>query len=374
MARFTIALLTLLITFPTLAVPRDDDAWSKIAPYFSVPAQYADQFGSYRSPLIFDDGSPVKDAKDWPRRRAEILDKWQQVMGSWPAPIDNPKFEILNQQPRDGYTECAVKVQVAPEQMLDGILLVPSGKGPFPAVLIPFYEPGTSVGRPTNKVRGKFGDYGLQLTRRGFVTLSIGSPGGDARKPDRNGAVCQPLSYLAYVAVNCANALAHRPDVDAKRIGVVGHSYGGKWAMFASCLSDKFAAAVWSDPGIVFDEARSNVNYWEPWYLGFDPMLKTQRKPGLITPDNPRTGAYKTMIERHMDLHELHALMAPLPFLVSGGSEDTPARWIALNHAVAVNKLLGYEGRVGMTNRKDHPQTAEANEVVYLFFEHFLKP
>jgi hypothetical protein len=27
-----------------------------------------------------------------------------------------------------------------------------------------------------------------------------------------------------------------------------------------------------------------------------------------------------------------------------------------------------------MTNRKDHPQTAEANEVVYLFFEHFLKP
>jgi hypothetical protein len=38
-----------------------------------------------------------------------------------------------------------------------------------------------------------------------------------------------------------------------------------------------------------------------------------------------------------------------------------------------VNKLLGYEGRVGMHNRKDHPQTLEANEVVYSFFEHFLK-
>jgi hypothetical protein len=374
-ARLTLV-FTLLLALPTPAAPRDDDdaAWAKIAPYFSVPTQYANQFGDYRSPLIFDDGSPVKDAKDWPRRRGEILAKWQQVMGPWPAVIDNPKFELLNQQPRDGYTECAVRVQVAPEQMLDGILLVPAGKGPFPAVLVPFYEPGTSVGRPTNKVRGKFGDYGLQLTRRGFVTLSIGSPGGDARKPDRDGAVCQPLSYLAYVAVNCANALAHRPDVDPRRIGVVGHSYGGKWAMFASCLSDKFAAAVWSDPGIVFDEARSNVNYWEPWYLGFDPTLKTQRKPGLVTAANPRTGAYKTMIARHMDLHELHALMAPRPFLVSGGSEDTPARWVALNHAVAVNKLLGYEGRVGMTNRKDHPQTAEVNEVVYLFFEHFLKP
>ncbi len=173
--------------------------------------------------------------------------------------------------------------------------------------------------------------------------------------------------------MNCANALANRADVDARHIGVVGHSYGGKWAMFASCLSEKFAAATWSDPGVVFDEARSNVNYWEPWYLGFDPNLPAQRKPGLVTPDNPRTGAYQTMVERGMDLHELQALMAPRPFLVSGGSEDGPARWIALNHAVAVNRLLGYEGRVGMTNRNAHPQTPEANEVVYRFFEHFLK-
>jgi pimeloyl-ACP methyl ester carboxylesterase len=229
------------------------------------------------------------------------------------------------------------------------------------------------VGRQPDPKRGKFGDYGLQLARHGFVTLSIGSPGGDARKPDRGGAVCQPLSYLGYVAVNCANALANRSDVDAKRIGVVGHSYGGKWAMFASCLSERFAAAAWSDPGIVFDEPRANVNYWEPWYLGLDPKLAVQRKPGLVTPENPRTGAYKAMIERGMDLQELHALMAPRPCLVSGGSEDGPGRWGALNHAVAVNKLLGFEGRVGMTNRKEHTQNPEANEVVYLFFEHFLK-
>jgi hypothetical protein len=38
-----------------------------------------------------------------------------------------------------------------------------------------------------------------------------------------------------------------------------------------------------------------------------------------------------------------------------------------------VNTLLGFEGRVGMTNRKEHTQNPEANEVVYLFFEHFLK-
>ncbi|MDB5318408.1 MAG: Acetyl xylan esterase [Phycisphaerales bacterium] len=356
----------------SLAEPHDD-AWSKIAPYFAPPAEFAGKLGDYRSPLKFEDGSEVRDAKDWPRRRAEILAKWHGLMGPWPALIEKPKVEVSGEESRDGYTEYAVKVEVAPGQMLAGILLVPAGKGPFPAVLVPFYEPGTSVGRPPVAGKGKFGDYGLQLAKRGFVTLSIGSPGGSAWKPDRAGAVCQPLSYLAYIAANCANALANRSDVDAKCIGVVGHSYGGKWAMFASCLSEKFAAAAWSDPGIVFDEARSNVNYWEPWYLGLDPSLPAQRKPGLVTADNPRTGAYKAMVERGMDLHELHALMAPRPFLVSGGSEDGPARWAALNHAIAVNGLLGIEGRVGMTNRKEHTQNAEANEAVYTFFEHFLK-
>jgi hypothetical protein len=65
--------------------------------------------------------------------------------------------------------------------------------------------------------------------------------------------------------------------------------------------------------------------------------------------------------------------MAPRPFLVSGGSEDPPERWAALNHSVAVNKLLGFENRVGMTNRPHHDPTPESNEVIYSFFEHFLK-
>lgn len=88
---------------------------------------------------------------------------------------------------------------------------------------------------------------------------------------------------------------------------------------------------------------------------------------------NPRTGPYKRLYEAGRDLHELHALMAPRPFLVSGGAEDRPERWKALNHAIAVNRLLGYENRVAMTNRKGHSPTQESNEQLYLFFEYFLK-
>lgn len=347
-----------------------DKEWHILKPFFTPPNALTNQLGEYRSPLRFEDGREVRTAQDWATRRLEILKKWHDLMGPWPKLLERPGFTLGDPQPAEGFTLYPVMIEISLNRKSEGRYLVPAGKGPFPAVLVPFYETDSSIGR-----KGEFRDYALQLARRGFVTLAIGTPGGDARdwSGERGDAVCQPLSYLAYVAANCHTALAQRPEVDPARIGVVGHSYGGKWALFASCLHDKFAAAVWSDPGIVFDEPRGNVNYWEPWYLGLDPSLPKQRKPGLIKPDNPRTGAYKTMIEKGMDLHELHALMAPRPFLVSGGSEDPPTRWIPLNHTIAVNRLLGHEHRVGMHNRPAHSPNKDANDIVYAFFEHFLR-
>lgn len=345
----------------------DDAAPVAIEKFFTPPAEFVGKFGDYASPLKFYDGRPVKNAYEWSLRRQEILARWNKLLGPWPPLVDRPKVEIVETTTRENFTQHRVRVQVAPEQMLAGYLLVPEGKGPFPAVVVPYYDPETSVG-----LKGEFRDFALQLTRRGFVSLSIGSPGGSATKPDRAGAVCQPLSYHAYVAANCYNALAARPDVDPQRIGVVGHSYGGKWAMFASCLYDKFACGVWSDGGVVFDEARANVNYWEPWYLGFDPN-QPRPKRGFVTPDNPRTGPYATLIAEKLDLHELHALMAPRPFLVSGGAEDRAERWIPLNHAVAVNDFLGVAERVAMTNRPSHSPTEASNAQIYAFFERFLK-
>src|SRR5438552_3496124 len=136
----------------------------------------------------------------------------------------------------------------------------------------------------------------------------FGRPGTNALDPGR-----QPLTLLAYVAANCLTALAQMPQVAPQRIGIIGLSYGGKWSMFASCLDERFACAVWSDPGIVFNEKDSNVNYWEPWYIGFDP--KVQRREGVPSPANPRTGLYKEMIDAGEDLVDLHALMAPRPVL-----------------------------------------------------------
>ena len=346
----------------------------QIKPFFSPPPELVEDFGEYRSPLKFYDGAAVKTRQDWQKRRTEILKTWHGIMGHWPPMIENPKIEYIETKRRENFTQHRLRLEIAPEQQtVDGYLLVPDGTKLFPAILTVYYDAETAVG-----LGKELRDFGYQLTKRGFVTLSIGTPEFSSLKapykPLYESAIdetpLQPLSALAYVAANCHTALANMPQVDPNRIGIIGHSYGGKWAMFASCLYDKFTCTVWSDPGIVFDEKRANVNYWEPWYLGYDPDQQRQR--GIPNAANPRTGAYRKLFIDGYDLHELHALMAPRPFLVSGGSEDQPERWKALNHTIAVNKLLKHANRVAMTNRKAHSPTPESNEQIYLFLEHFL--
>src|SRR5436309_6638480 len=86
-----------------------------------------------------------------------------------------------------------------------------------------------------------------------------------------------------------------------------------------------------------------------------------------------RTGLYKEMIDAGEDLVDLHALMAPRPVLVSGGVQDPPRNWQALNHVVAVNDLLGSKQRAFLTARTTHVPTAAALELELTFLEYFLK-
>ena len=360
--------------------PTDRDAlWQRLEKHFQPPAEFAGQLGPYSSPLRRADGTSVKTCEEWARRRAEILAMWHRRLGAWSPLVERPEVKRIETAERQGYTRHHVHVQVSPEgHVADGYLLIPPGTGPFPAVLVPFYEPLTSIGEG-KKGQGTH-DYGVQLVRRGFVTLSIGTPGSLEKIGLETSQLLveagiqqqrQPLTLLAYAAANCHTALARMPQVDPRRIGIIGLSYGGKWSMFASCLYDKFACAVWSDPGIVFNEQNDNVNYWEPWYLGYDPNV--QRKPGVPSADNPRTGLYKELFEAGNDLVDLHALMAPRPVLVSGGTEDPPRNWTALNHLLAVNELLGQKNRVAMTARPTHVPTPEALELELAFLEYWLK-
>ena len=377
------AILFFLTAHCSLCLSGQDDVklrqaatWEKLAPYFAPPEAWENSYGSYRSTLQFYDGRSVKTPDDWKERRGGRKTRGHDVMGQLSPRLEKQERKMICLVIGDGFTQYRVQFCWVPGELTEGYLLVPPGKGKKPAVITVFYEPETAIGMGDAEHPNR--DFAYQLAKRGFVTLSLGTTAASKAKtfsiyyPDIDHATVAPLSMLACAAANAWYVLSKRPEVDPARIGIMGHSFGGKWAMFASCLFEKFACAVWSDPGIVFDASRRDINYWEPWYLGWHP--RPWRKRGMITEENPAKGLYPVLLAEGYDLHELHALMAPRPFLVSGGAEDTPERWTALNHTIKVNRLLGYKHRVGMTNRPMHSPTAASNEMAYLFFEYFLNP
>ncbi|SHN12876.1 Lysophospholipase L1 [Cyclobacterium lianum] len=345
--------------------------WDELAPYFSIPYEYENVEGNYADPFVFDDGSLVNDLADWKERRKEILSKWHGKMGPWPELITEPKYEIVESIDQEAFVQHTIQFEWVPGQTTKGYLLIPHGSENRPAVVTVYYEPETAIGK------GKpHRDFALQLAQRGFVTLSLGTSETTENQtyslyyPHIDSATVQPLSMLAYAAANAWHLLAGLPEVNKDKIGITGHSYGGKWAMFASCLFDKYAAAAWSDPGIVFEQDKPNINYWEPWYLGYHPP--PWRKRGLPTADNPARGLYPELLEQKMDLHELHVLMAPRPFLVSGGAEDPESRWVPLNYSLRANAYYNVKNRVGMSNRPKHAPNPDSNEIIYSFFEYYL--
>ncbi len=363
--------------------------------FFRPPDKYASDFGTYRSPLQFPDGTKVTSPQQWKQRREQISETWHNVLGPWPDLIQRPAVESVAVTRREEITQRQLRIGIGiGGEMVDAFMLIPDGDGPFPAVVVPYYDAqsGVGLGVPLR-------DFGWQLAKRGFVALAIGKPNSgvnfdDARQAGHRGQYfgsegrpvhVQPLSALAYAAANAHTFLTQRPEVYPDRIGIVGHSFGGKWSLFASCLHEKFACAAWSDAGIVFDERDrrkenpgGSINYWDEWYLGFElgkvnHKDRPQKFRRLPSEGQERTGAYRQLVTDGHDLVQLHALMAPRPFLVSGGTADGLERWPALNHSIAVNRLLGFDNRVAMTNRDTHAPTEESNEQIYEFFRWWLQ-
>lgn len=357
-----------------LAPPAAD--WAKrtdidISSAFEPPAEWRDRFGAYRSSLLCYDGTPVTRAESWPARRAEIQQRWQEMLGPWPQLEAKPRYSIVETREGNGGTEKHLDIDLPPRETGHAVLTIPKGAARCGAVLVLSADDeaaGHGVHAAADLARG--------LAERGFVTLLIGPPGGNPRRPETEGVECQPLMYLAYIGAVCANVLADQPEVDATKIGVVGHAFAGKWAMFASCFCERFTCAVWSEAAIVIDPRKASANYGDPWFLGR--FLGTVRASPRRDDDHPRVGAFAALYNAGLNLNDMHALMAPRPLLVMAGTKRLPSlaitsaddegRWAVLNHTIAVDRLLGYENRVGMLNHASHEMTPEWKAQIAQFF------
>ena len=343
--------------------PEADDS---LAPFFHPPKEYADDFGDYKSPLKFYDGSPVKTPDDWPKRRKEILQYWNDAMGQLPPLIEKPKIEYLEKEAKDGYVQHHVRLETAPGRTTDdAYLLVPDGDGPFPAVVVVFYEAKTGVGL------GKEPTATSPATGQARLRRPVaGRRPQDVFPGQGKGAIAAALvprlrgRQLPY---DPGEPAAGRSKADRRRRPFLRRQVGD--VRLVPLRQVRLRRLVRPRNRLRREAQQRQLLGAVVSWIRAGPRAQA----GHSRRQKPATGPYKKLIEEGHDLTELHALMAPRPFLVSGGSEDGPERWKALNHAVAVNQFLGYEDRVAMTNRMGHAPTDESNEQMCLFFERFLK-
>jgi hypothetical protein len=339
--------------------------------------------GAYTVPdvLAFNNGKPVRSARDWKRRRAEILELFAtNVYGHNPKAPRHVSFDVFDiDKTALGGKATRKQVTVYFSDKKDGpkedvLIYIPAGaRKPVPLILSLNFsgnqavinDPGiklstiwdskTHVRRlASEESRGHDKEFEVEkiLARGyGFATICYQNiepdfkggyvegirslflkPGQTEPAPDEWGAI----GAWAYGLSRAMDYLETDKDVDAKRVAIMGHSRLGKTVLWAGALDARFAMVLSSCSG----EGGASLfrrNYGETVTNLLDVF------PYWF---NGNFEKYRDRANRlPVDAHELIALIAPRPVYITGAEED---RWgdpkgefLACVAAGPVYRLLG---------------------------------
>lgn len=220
----------------------------------SVPGEntapfYADK----QNLLLYIDGDgaaqPVISMADWEKRRAHILANMQLAMGPLPPESAKVPLDLRVEEERDCGAYIRKKISFASEtwDRVPAYLLVPknlSGKVPGVLCLHPTSSHGKDVVAGLGEMPHR--SYAAELAQRGYVTLAPDYPGfGDyqaARKAlYEHGYVSCTMKGI-WNHMRAVDVLCGLPEVDAARIGCIGHSLGGHNALFLGVFDPRVKA------------------------------------------------------------------------------------------------------------------------------------
>jgi dienelactone hydrolase len=303
------------------------------------------------SPLLMDNaGQPITTLAGWQAKREQIRRWWLEFLG--PLRVDEalegpPRHRVLDEDRVDGVVRQLIEYETEPGIAIEAYLLRPAEiQRPCPGVVVLHSTVSHTIRQPAGVEGSPEKAFGLHLARQGFVAicprcflwtkdLSISYQqhvrAFQARHPAARG-----MAKMLHDARVSVDLLAALPEVDANRIGAVGHSLGAKEVLYLAALDDRIRATVSSEGGI-----GTRFSNWDAsWYLG--PAI---RQDGFTR-----------------EHHELLALAAPRAFLLIGGdSADGDRSWPFIASALEVYRLYGNKPRLGLFNhRQGHAVPPEA--------------
>ena len=301
----------------------------------------------------------VRTVAQWKARRAEILELFRaNVYGRRPGKPARLRFEALEENPKAmGGAATLKRVAVHSTQngrthRFDLTMFLPNAvRGPAPVFLL-INNRAPSLADPTRSERSGFwpaealvprgyaiaalqyGDLApdnAEKFREGVIRLFEGATTGD-RAPDAWAA----LAAWGWGASRALDYFETDPRLDAGRVAVVGHSRGGKAALWAGAEDERFALVISNESG-EGGAALTRRNFGETL--------------GRITESFPHWFAprYKTFAGREAtlpaDQHMLLALIAPRALYVASADEDLwsdpRGEFLSLVHSSPVYALFG---------------------------------
>jgi dienelactone hydrolase len=307
------------------------------------------------APLLADEsGHVVASLEEWKERRIVIREQWMTFLGPMPERRPAIKLEVLRTERLETLTRQLVRYEGEPGVSVEGYLLVPHNTADKPQK-----RPGILALHPTtdstiDDIAGVSGSetkqFGLKFAQRGFVvfcprcflwqdaaTFEIAVASHRARHPNSLG-----MAKMLYDAMRGIDVLVAHPEVDADRIGVIGHSLGAKESLYLAAFDERVKVAVASEGGISF----RSTNWDAPWYLG-----AAINAPNFL-----------------LNHHQLLGLIAPRPFLILGGeagpgAADGNRSWPLIAAAFPVWSLYGEPVRLGLWNHhQGHTVSPESFE------------
>jgi len=121
----------------------------------------------------------------------------------------------------------------ATQQRVKAYLVVPPGKGPFAGILWVHW-----LGEPATSNRSQYRDEALALAPKGVVSLLVDGMWSDPawyekRDPDKD---LQNSIQQTIALRRAMDLLSTRTEVDAQRLGYVGHDFGGMYGTLMAGL------------------------------------------------------------------------------------------------------------------------------------------
>ena len=253
---------------------------------------------------------PIRTLDDWQIRRRHILAHFEQVAGQLPGPLQRPPLDVrLDEEVHfDGIARRKLSYQSDSDDRVSAYLFLPARQNvqKLPAVLC--LHQTTVAGK--SESAGLAGDaslhYALELARRGYATLAPDYPtfGDHAYDFEAEHGYVSGTMKAVWDNVRAVDLLELLPEVDAERIGCIGHSLGGHNAIFTAAFEPRIKAIV-SNCGFCTFQQDDVPSWTGPRYM---PRIAS------VYGNDPRRVPF--------DFPELIAALAPRAFLACAAEED----------------------------------------------------